>query len=142
MKYRLDNYVVNEVNGFIRLLFEADDSYFYVWLRQDFVILAVQIIIRNSEAIIYKAKSILEGELSQIPFNRSIAISNKSNLEKINIIEVIENDNLPILINKIKLLFHKKKCNPKLDKKEIELISKMPASKQYKTKDALTRRSS
>jgi hypothetical protein len=134
MKYSLDHYILNELSGYIRLLFESGSSYFYVWLNQKYELRGIQFIFENKEAVIFTVdKNIIDGEITRIPFNRAIAckINEKIDENRINWINSIQNDELPNLIGDIKRLLRNSNNVYVLNLIEEEYIKKLPQSKKY-----------
>ena len=134
MKYLLDKYVLNELDGYIRLLFESNGSYFYVWINRNYEIRAIQFIISEKDAIVATVdKNIIDGEITKIPINRTIAcrINENINDKNLDLINRIENDELPDVIDKVKKLFKDDKNDNKIINNEIIFIKNLPQSKKY-----------
>lgn len=128
MEYRLDNYVSYDMDGFARLLFESKEHYIYIWLDSDLTIQALQV----NHNVPEKKAGRLDSRNLIFHFSKKKGASTISNYIK------------DIFIN-IDCLFFKNMfsylasleigdlIDYKLDEKETEHFSEMPASKKHST---------
>jgi hypothetical protein len=123
---RFDKYVHKEPDGRLRLLFEEGSSYIYIWINNDFEILAFQYLISGMTGLQYHTTgSVKVNDISRLPFNRSLtgvsALTDKDAIERL---ANFESREFPSLVALLVALASKKITKAVLPGKERPLISR------------------
>lgn len=100
---RFDKFVLKEMDGRLRLLFEEGSSYIYVWLNAEFEILAFQYLISGMTGLqYYETGAVKVNDVSRQPFNRALtgeaALPDKDAIEQLSKFESKEFPSLVALL--------------------------------------------
>lgn len=123
---RFDKFVFKEMDGRLRLLFEEGSSYIYVWINDNFEILAFQYLISGMTGLqYYETGAVKVNDVSRLPFNRALtgaaALSDKDAIEQL---AKFQSKEFPSLISQLVGLARKKITNAVVSKEESAFIAK------------------
>ena len=134
MNYRLDKYLLNELDGKVRLLFESEFSYLYVWIFEN-TVAAFQYVTHGVTALNYFVSGeVSTGIISNSPFTSAITEDKSYELFIQNLEQILDisNEDLSDLVIGIKNMLTKKTKNYALTKKEIDYLKQLPQSKKLR----------